>query len=270
MIVISDLLPQKYPDFVKNLIGILNENEIKFSIISETKDIWCRDYLPVKVREGKYVQFVNDPYYLKGFEDLKTTPELLDLKLDGEVINSDLVVDGGNVIKNENVAFLTDQVITDNRGITKPALIDQLRYLLEVDQVIILPHEPYDTFRHSDGMIRFIDDKTVLINDFSYQQPYYRNQVIQILKSAGFEVRLLPSYSTNAMNRFGDYDAEGCYINFIELDNKSIMYPIYHHDLDVQVAYYLRQYYPAYRLIPIDCTTIAKEGGSLHCVVWND
>jgi agmatine/peptidylarginine deiminase len=53
--------------------------------------------------------------------------------------------------------------------VDKQQLIQQLKNLFKVDQLIIIPKDPNDFTGHADGMVRFVDDKTVLVNKYSNQ-----------------------------------------------------------------------------------------------------
>ena len=62
----SELLMSQYPEICNNLIRIFKKHHINYSFIKETKDIWCRDYMPVQIESEKFIQFRYDPSYLKG------------------------------------------------------------------------------------------------------------------------------------------------------------------------------------------------------------
>ena len=44
----SDLLPERCPTMYQSLDKILKENDIDHRLLSHTKDIWCRDYMPIQ------------------------------------------------------------------------------------------------------------------------------------------------------------------------------------------------------------------------------
>jgi agmatine deiminase len=67
VVLISDLLEPRFPQLVRRLRCILGEYEIPLRIIGGTKDIWCRDYMPVQVAPGRYVKFCYSPDYLVGY-----------------------------------------------------------------------------------------------------------------------------------------------------------------------------------------------------------
>jgi len=53
----SDRLKTDYQTFYKRFITLLNRLNIKSGEIPDTKDIWCRDYMPIQVDKDKFVQF---------------------------------------------------------------------------------------------------------------------------------------------------------------------------------------------------------------------
>jgi hypothetical protein len=61
VVYISSLLRQQYPAVVSALKDILGES---LQEIDGTKDIWCRDYMPVQLDTHRFVQFRYDPDYL--------------------------------------------------------------------------------------------------------------------------------------------------------------------------------------------------------------
>jgi agmatine deiminase len=100
VVYISDLLEHRYAVLVDGLHGILSEHGISLRIIRGTKDYWCKDFLPVSVAAGQFVQFRYAPDYLKGYEHLITRPS--DIEPIPEVENcqqSGIVLDGGNVVR---------------------------------------------------------------------------------------------------------------------------------------------------------------------------
>ncbi|GAB6044507.1 hypothetical protein JCM11957_01050 [Caminibacter profundus] len=70
----SSLLEEKFSKDFEAIKEALNNHSISFEFIKNTKDIWCRDYMPIKINDDKYVQFRYEPDYLKGYENIKTNP----------------------------------------------------------------------------------------------------------------------------------------------------------------------------------------------------
>ena len=66
---ISDLMPQKYPEVDAGLRVVLGD---RLRMILGTKDIWCRDFMPVQSAPDRFIQFRYDPDYLSGYHQLCT------------------------------------------------------------------------------------------------------------------------------------------------------------------------------------------------------
>ena len=65
----SELLKDRYPETCKNLVAILEKHHVKYAFLKGTRDIWCRDYMPMRLESGKLIQFRYEPCYL--MEDSK-------------------------------------------------------------------------------------------------------------------------------------------------------------------------------------------------------
>lgn len=106
----SAILPEKYPISMIRISEILNSYNVKYDYLRETKDIWCRDYMPVQISVDKFIQFKYEPSYLNNTEgDLqsKSNPKIVCNKNNIDPTFSDLNIDGGNVIKSDDKVFLT-------------------------------------------------------------------------------------------------------------------------------------------------------------------
>ena len=58
---------------------------------------------------------------------------------------------------------------------------ETLRDELRVAELIVIPKEPYDEIGHADGMVRFLDAKTVLVNDYSEVDPDFGQRLLSDL-----------------------------------------------------------------------------------------
>ena len=50
----SEWLKKDYPDIFKGLVRILNKHNVAYDIIPNTKDVWCRDYMPLQLDKERY------------------------------------------------------------------------------------------------------------------------------------------------------------------------------------------------------------------------
>ena len=124
----SDLLPKKCPILNQHIAKTLEENRIRYAYLSETKDIWCRDFMPIQIDEDLFVFYKYTPDYLQSpyYRRLQTNPEKvlqapqnrLEQVLQN-IITIDLVVDGGNVVKCGDTIVMTEKVFAENKNKTR-------------------------------------------------------------------------------------------------------------------------------------------------------
>lgn len=260
-----------YMEFSNLLNNVLMSNIIHLHYLNNTNDIWCRDYMPIPVSKDKFVQFVYDPDYLKGKDDLKTDPWVITKSSNFFPIRSELIIDGGNVIKKGKTVIMTEKIFTENRNWGKPELIKQISNELEVDRVVIIPVEPEDFTGHSDGMVRFVGEDSVIIDDYLPEDGYTEKFIAELrhsLESQGIKIiGTLPYRSFPRKNKDGDLTAIGCYMNFLELDDL-IIFPKFEIAEDDLAYRKIQEYFPLKKVVQLDCREIAEEGGVLNCISW--
>ena len=263
---ISDLLPSQHPEIEQALRSALGE---RLRVIPCTKDIWCRDYMPIQLAPNRFVQFRYDPDYLKGFPHLRTQDAADLLELTKECVRSDLVIDGGNVVRWKHTAILTDKIYRENPTVERQKLRDQLRRLLEIDRPIIIPKEPYEAIGHADGMVRFVDEKTVLVNDYEKVDRAFGTRLNASLRRHGFEMIPFPYFPTEKPGRDpGIGSAVGVYINFLQVEGM-IFCPVFGQHEDDGALGMVSKCFPRRQIIAVQCTNLAIGGGGLNCVTWN-
>ena len=94
--------------------------------------------MPIQVTKNKYIEYRYDPDYLqsKKSRSIKTYPDIVCDCIGLNTIKSDMIIDGGNIIKSNNCAILTDKIVVENtEKYSTQALIEKLRELLEVDAI---------------------------------------------------------------------------------------------------------------------------------------
>ena len=50
----SEWLKKDYSDIYKGLVRILNKHNVAYDIIPNTKDVWCRDYMPLQLDKEEF------------------------------------------------------------------------------------------------------------------------------------------------------------------------------------------------------------------------
>ena len=256
----SSLLKQKrYLPFYDRLVKLFNDNNLSCKFVEGTNDIWMRDFMPVKSIDGKYIQFDYHPIYLKKYPKYITDGNLIAEHLGIETIKTDIKLDGGNFVRYNGKAIITSRIFKENPNYSKQELTDKIKNLLKLDKIIIIEEEN-DTYGHSDGMVRFVDDNTVLINEYPKKHIKYKKKLTDVLEREGLKYIEIPS--TNSMK-----NAIGLYINYLQFENIIIL-PAFNIDNDKKALEMFKEIFKEYKFLQLDCTEIAKDGGVLNCISW--
>ena len=265
---LSELLMSKFPETCKNLITILEKHHVKYSFIKGTKDIWCRDYMPVQTESGKFIQFRYEPSYLKGkkdWEDSRSDVKEVCRLNNIDATFSDINLDGGNVLICDGRAILSDRIFSENPNYEKDSLINELSKLLECE-IIIIPAQNGDYTGHADGMVRFVDRNTILGNKLADEYKYWQKGMQKVLDTYNITYIDIP-FLTDIKDRRYPESAIGIYVNYLEV-NDLIVVPRFNRDEDKQVVDILHKAFPNKQIETIDYTEIAREGGLLNCTTW--
>jgi len=276
----------------KEIVEKLNalENEIvqipdKFLANNE----WCRDYMPVKATDGTYVLFCYLPSYIVGRSSYeKTIPDQLAIchALDIPVLDDkaqDIIMDGGAIEIHGKRGIISDKVFYENHTVWskgRPYVYDQIKELLKLDDLIVIPSDPWDFTGHVDGMVRFIDDNRVLVNNLAgmdkhmkekeseYTQAKFnlwKQNFNQTLEEAGF--KSIPLTCTVHQN-ISDNSGVGEYINFLKLPDKIVMPVFEGQDNAYKQAFEILQSAYAREVVSIEASKLAEKGGVINCVTW--
>jgi agmatine/peptidylarginine deiminase len=253
---LSTLLFKNYPKESQNLVTIFNKHNISYEVLENTKDIWTRDFMPLCLDDGTLVSYIYEPDYLQDdkYQNIKT-------KIPYEKNHIDLVIDGGNFVRYKNKAIMTDKIFKENPSKTKDEIIEIIKTKCNLEDLIIIPKQPYDTFGHSDSMVQWIDENSVLINDFSIESKTFNTKLLKALKKHQLNIQAM-KYSNSFFTKKRNW---GAYINFIKIWNVLIV-PIYGIKEDILALEELQNIYKNCLIEPITFGAIIKESGALHCV----
>ncbi len=264
MLYFSALLPSTpaYAPEAKRLFDALEAQGVAYRLLDGTKDIWLRDFMPVRTRSGKFVSFRYEPGYLADDPELRT-----DFRRDiaphfppENLVYSDLNLDGGNVVFSpaRDVAVVSDRVFAENPGVSRAALVGALERLLEA-RVIVIPSLPSDMTGHADGMVRFLDEKTVLGNATPYQNGL-EQRIAKTLRENGIETLDFPYFSVPKGGAIGSY------LNFLETES-AVFLPVFGAPEDETARRNAAALF-AKPIVPVLLDKIARKGGCLHCISW--
>jgi agmatine/peptidylarginine deiminase len=267
----SELLRTK-SEFAKTcaeIIEIFDNHDIQYEFLKGTKDIWARDYMPIQVDLDKRIEYRYDPDYLqaKKYRKIKSYPDIVSELNNISTQKTDVIIDGGNVIKSENSIIMTDKVIIENKeNYSRDMIIGKLQELFETDKIALIPWDKEnDEYGHADGMIRFVDNQTVLLQ--SYFDDYsekFKNQLFGELDRIGVKWEKM-EFDVNEED-----ERNWAYMNFLQTKD-IILIPKFDIDEDIQAMKQIKRWYTDYndkQIENVDMSAIVKEGGALNCISW--
>ena len=268
MIYFSSILKTNttYKTAADNLFAALDFFNIKYKFILNTKDIWVRDFMPVKTGSGKYISFRYEPSYLHDYPELRTDyhNDISCAQGLSELTYSDINFDGGNVVysPSKQKVIISDRVFSENPKYTTSVLVKELEKLLEA-QVIIIPSlsAKYDMTGHADGMVRFLDENAVLGNRVSGGNTLEK-RITSVLQNHAINMIEFPYFDSKGIS------AEGCYLNYLETDTH-IFLPIFKNKTDTAAVDFATGVFSK-TIVPVCVSEIAKHGGALNCISWEN
>lgn len=263
---------KRFEKVYSQIISSLDKFGITPRFLENTNDIWARDYMPIQVSNHKFIEYRYDPDYLqgsfeeKGTRELKSYPDIICNTIGLSTIKSNIILDGGNVVKSGNSIILTDKIIWENqRQFTEKQLIKKLHEVFEVEQVVLVPWDEECEFGHADGMLRFMNADTVLISGF-YEQvdAQFKSQILRSLEKAKLNFQWLRCSKNEVVDNIS-------YINFLQTKDVLILPSL--NKLEDDVALFeISKYFPEYaktgKIIQVDVREVARYGGALNCISW--
>lgn len=274
-----------------NIVGRIVNCDVDVKILDGTRDIWCRDYMPIQIGKNKYVGYEYTPDYLDTpfMNSFQTNPARINRALGLDVKQSGIILDGGNVVKTSKGIVMVDKVIAENDHIPKRSLIPRLENIFE-SEIILLPWDKAEKYGHADGIVREISSGKVLMTNYHQYNKNFANKFLKIL-SQHFDVEVL-EYNVAKPCKYN-----WCYINFLRVRDKIFIPQLtwedyagpkcaaplpegvkvknkprwYHSRIkeDEQALEQFKRIFPNCEIIPVSCPQIVEEGGALNCISWN-
>lgn len=263
----SALLPKVAPVAFKELTAAFDKHNVSYSLLEGTRDIWCRDYMPIQVAEKRFAEYLYDPDYLQGTKKDResitnggSVARELGFELDDNL--RDIRIDGGNVVRCDGKVIMTAKVFEENPGYT----VRKLSALLEEGfgaEVIFVPWDTEEYFGHADGICRYIGGDRVLMTNYRDIDEDMADRFYDCLKPHFKEVIELE------YNVARPCDYNWAYINWLQTD-KVIILPSFGVPEDEQVREQLELIMPEYRgrIEAVDAHDLIVHEGCFNCASW--
>lgn len=259
----------------KDLFAALDRLGIQHMELSNTMDIWCRDYMPVLLfDDGYYATYQYQPDYLwdkkcnrKYITNQTNASKGLEINTS---LSMGLVFDGGNYVrhndKRKSTVFMTDKILMENSFCPSHELIVKLHLSLAAD-IVLLPWDMDEPYGHADGMIAPLPDGRLLLNNYCQtakgKKIDYYKRLLKMLDGHYPFVEL--SYDCKLE------EDSWCYLNFLKVPG-AVLLPCLSReakcDNDQAAIEKFQELFPDDEIIPIYAKSLINRGGGLHCVTW--
>lgn len=268
-----------------NIRGLFCSTQNMSFIKIDTNDTWTRDYGYISIVESgeiKLLDFtfdgwggkfeatldneVNRTLHKKGY--LGTTPlESIDFVLEGGSIESDGL---------GTIMTTTECLCNPNRngGLSKEDIEKKLEEYLGAKRVLWLNHGYLagdDTNSHIDTLARFVSSTTIAYvqcrdrEDEHYSEFKKMEEELENFKTfEGEPYSLVPLPMVSAKYDKNNNRLPATYANFL-ITNKALLYPTYSVAEDKIVHEIFKELFEKKEIIPIECSRLIEQGGSLHC-----
>jgi agmatine deiminase len=239
--------------------------------VAPIPDIWVRDFAPFVSSRGA-IKFRYAPAHISKKLNRAIDASILE-HLESEGIRvkvEDLAFEGGNLTHDGRVGVATRKVFGRNPGRSQPEVLETLRRALGLERLVVVPVEPGDRTGHVDGMLRFVDEGRLVMNDYAGLDGAgsFPRRLLEALDRELPDVERIPlPYQWSSARRDGWYDARGNYANFLRTSRRTYV-PVYGGSQDEAALEIFEELFPG-RVSPVDARVVARYGGSLHCISWN-
>lgn len=275
---LTEELKRQYPHIFCVIEGMLSVAGVELEMVRGTRNLWIRDWAPIKTNTH-YTKF---QYKIKNpnpWPQLNVSPCVWH---DFATAESPIVLDGGNVEQSKEVVLISEIIFKHNPRVEYDKLVGALESTFD-REVVFLPVEPGDTLGHMDGIARFVDDRTVIVNgyheDMGQEYKDYQALVAHRLHLNGFFVYVLPNAyhlmpkinEKQFRQRYPDADdfnpGFGYYLNFYKVGGLLFM-PVFNIKEDNDAYKVMRSAFPNHEIVPVSCADLSMEGGLCNCVTW--
>ena len=249
----------------------------------ETDDTWARDISAISIKNNNNTELLDFNFNGWGdkFEAHKDNEMSQSLKshYPSPMKQIDFILEGGAIETNGQGLLLTTAncMLNKNRNssYTKEEITQKLQNEFGIDDVLYL-YNGYlagdDTDSHIDTLARFIDEKTILyVQSNDKRDEHY--EALKLMEdelknfAKDFQLNLLAVPMCEAIYFKGER-LPATYANFLFV-NGAVLIPTYGVKEDIQALSIFQNFFQDRDIIGVDCQTLIKQHGSLHCVTMN-
>lgn len=246
------------------------ENKIPEDILltEEIYDIWARDFTTVDPESPVQFVYTWASMSKRESQNVQNSFDIVANKYEIQRTHTTLLIDGGNLVDNYAGKVITTTRFLEDNELTYDEGKQSLKDILGATEVAIIEPDE-DLLAHSDGMVMWIDEETLLINDYSSFEKEYREAVHNELELSFPTVTIIEvpvEYDENMPDAGEISSACGINVNSV-MTYDNIYVPIFDMPHEQDVLDTIRSNTNK-NVIPINAEGVCALGGSVRCLTW--
>lgn len=270
-------------DSVEDVKSRFKDTKNLYFVEYETNDTWARDCSTLCIEESNTVKLLDFTFTGWGgkFEASKDDAMSSAIKrcYDKELKKIDLILEGGAIESNgvDTILTTSECVLNKNRNasLKKEQMTKKLQEEFGMSRILYLNNGYLagdDTDSHVDTLARFIDEKSIMYVKCTDESDEHfdalklmEDELMAFSKEYGYRLIALP------MSDACYFEGErlpATYANFLFV-NGAVLVPTYGVKQDEEALKIFRETFPDKDIIGINCFSLIKQHGSLHCVTMN-
>ena len=273
-------------DKIKKLLSAFAIYGFKFYVYPvASDDTWTRDHGPITIFNNENQTLLDFEFNAWGGKFSYSKDNLINSELkkyaalaDYNYTKSNIVLEGGSIESNGQGVLLTTSecLLTPSRNpnLNKAQLEQALKNQFGCNNILWLDHGYLagdDTDSHIDTLARFCASDLICyvkcsdVSDEHYDALKKMEDQLRSFKQPNgepYKLKALPMAS--AIFDEGER-LPATYANFLII-NEAVLAPIYNVKEDEAALTVLKECFPDREIIPINCSPLIKQHGSLHCI----
>ncbi|MEA2091449.1 MAG: agmatine deiminase family protein [Campylobacterota bacterium] len=270
-------------DDIKSVKKYFSQNKNLFFVEYQTDDTWARDCSALSVLDTNQIKLLDFTFNAWGKKFQSSKDDLMTKSIskhyEAKLESIPFVLEGGAVESNGDGFILTTSacMLNKNRNPELDAvqITQKLNDFFGSHKVLYLNHGYLagdDTDSHIDTLARFIEEKTIMYvrckdeNDEHFEELKLMEYELQEFAKI-YDFTLIPLPMPDALS-FEEERLPATYANFLFI-NGAVLVPTYGVKQDEEALDIFRSAFKERDVIEVDCSTLIKQHGSLHCVTMN-
>lgn len=260
-----------------NVVVIVDKDTKKFYqdklpedvlITADVYDIWMRDFTTVNPLNPVQFQYSWASMSKKQSQETQQSFAEFADKYGIERTKSELIIDGGNIVDNYGGKFITTTRFAKDNKLSDKEANEKLKQTLNAKEIAILEPDE-EVLAHSDGMVMWLDEKTLLVNNYSGDKAF-RKLVLDELNTSFPDTKIIEVPVEYGKNKKGEWEGfeSACGVNLNSvLTFKNIYVPIFRMAHDAIAVKIIKENTDK-KVIEIDAKGVCPMGGSVRCLTW--